>query len=264
MILRSASAELGQPACGNCRDAEPLDFAVHTAFQPIVDASTRTIYAYEALVRGEDGSSAAAMLERIKPEQLYRFDQTCRMQAIASATRLGLSTRLSINFIPNAMYEPATCIRPTLAAAERFGMPVSALIFELSESEHIADLPKVMRILNHCAEHGFLTAIDDFGAGHSGLNLLADFQPHLIKLDIGLVHGIDTSTARRHIVGGIVQIAAALGCTVLAEGVETRAEYHALRTLGIDLYQGYLFAKPALEALPRIPAALWKRLESTG
>ncbi|CBA16990.1 EAL domain-containing protein [Xanthomonas albilineans] len=264
MILRSQSAELGQPAYGNCGDAEPLDFAVHMAFQPIVDAATRTIYAYEALVRGEDGSSAAAMLGRVRPEQLHHFDQTCRVQAIATATRLGLRTRLSINFIPNAMYEPTTCIRMTLAAAERFGMPISGLIFELSESEYITDLPKVMQILNRCAEHGFLTAIDDFGAGHSGLNLLADFQPHLIKLDIGLIHGIDTSATRRHIVGGIVQMAAALGCTVLAEGVETPAEYHALRTLGIDLYQGYLFAKPALEALPRIPTALWKRLEGTG
>ncbi|NIJ71704.1 EAL domain-containing protein [Xanthomonas sp. F4] len=261
MLLRSLSAELGQPACGNCRDGEPLDFAVRMAFQPIVDAASRSIYAYEALVRGEDGSGAAAVLARVRPEQMYRFDQTCRVQAIATAARLGLRTRLSINFIPNAVYEPATCIRLTLKAAEHFGVPTGDLIFELSESERIADLPKVVRILRDYAQRGFLTAIDDFGAGHSGLNLLADFQPHLIKLDMALIRDIDGSAARRHIVGGIVAMAAPLGCRILAEGVETPAEYRALRALGIDLYQGYLFAKPALEALPEINEAQWDALE---
>ncbi|NYF18664.1 EAL domain-containing protein (putative c-di-GMP-specific phosphodiesterase class I) [Xanthomonas sp. JAI131] len=263
MLLRSLSAELGQPACGNCRDGEPLDFGIRMAFQPIVDARARTIYAYEALVRGEDGSGAAAVLARVGPQQLYRFDQTCRVQAIATAARLGLRTRLSINFIPNAVYEPATCIRLTLAAAERYGVPTGDLIFEMSESEHIRDLSKVVRILRDYAQRGFLTAIDDFGAGHSGLNLLANFQPHLLKLDMALIRDIDTSAPRRHIVAGIVGMAAALGCQVLAEGVETPAEYRTLRALGIDLYQGFLFAMPALEALPEIPAERWASLEQT-
>ncbi|CTP90667.1 diguanylate phosphodiesterase [Xanthomonas translucens pv. poae] len=261
MLLRSLSAELGQPACGNCRDGELLDFGVRMAFQPIVDADARTVYAYEALVRGEEGSGAAAVLARVRPPQLYRFDQTCRVQAIATAARLGLRTRLSINFIPNAVYEPATCIRLTLAAAERYGVPTGDLIFEMSESERIRDLPKVVRILRDYAQRGFLTAIDDFGAGHSGLNLLADFQPHLLKLDMALIRGIDASAARRHIVAGIVGMAAALGCRVLAEGVETPAEYRALRALGIGLYQGFLFAMPALEALPEIPTERWDSLQ---
>ncbi|MFC6841717.1 EAL domain-containing protein [Xanthomonas theicola] len=261
MFLRSLSAELGQPACANCRDGELLDFGIRMAFQPIVDADARAIYAYEALVRGEDGSGAAAVLAQVRPQQLYRFDQTCRVQAIASAARLGLRTRLSINVIPNAMHEPAACIRLTLAAAERYGVPTGDLIFELSESEPIRDLAKVVRILRDYAHRGFLTAIDDFGAGHSGLSLLADFQPHLLKLDMAMIRGIDASAPRRHIVAGIVGMAHALGCRVLAEGVETPAEYRALRALGIGLYQGFLFAMPALEALPEIPAERWESLE---
>jgi EAL domain-containing protein (putative c-di-GMP-specific phosphodiesterase class I) len=78
---------------------------------------------------------------------------------------------------------------------------------------------------------------------------------------MALIRGIDSSAPRRHIVAGIVGMAAALGCRVLAEGVETPAEYRALRALGIGLYQGFLFAMPALEALPEIPTEHWDSLQ---
>lgn len=262
MLLRTLFGDIGHPQpCANCHNGDELDFAVRMAFQPIVDARDRSIYAYEALVRGEDGAGAASVLARLRPEQLYRFDQTCRVQAIATAAGLGMRAHLAINFIPNAVYEPATCIRLTLAAAERYDFPAQRLIFELSESERIRDLPKVVRILQDYARRGFQTAIDDFGAGHSGLNLLADFQPHLVKLDMALLRGIDADPARHTIVAGIVAMCRSLGSVVLAEGVETAAEYRALRALGIDLYQGYLFARPALEALPTVADALWDELE---
>jgi len=102
-----------------------------------------------------------------------------------------------------------------------------------------------------------MTAIDDFGAGCVGLGLLADFQPDLLKIDIALVRGTDTDPVRVSIVRGIVQSADALGCTLLAEGVETAAEYRALRALGVPLYQGYQFGRPALEALPRVTPVMW-------
>jgi EAL domain-containing protein (putative c-di-GMP-specific phosphodiesterase class I) len=101
-------------------------------------------------------------------------------------------------------------------------------------------------------QRGFLTAIDDFGAGYSGLNLLAEFQPHLVKLDMALTRSIDREPVRQAIVGGVIGTCRALGCRVVAEGVETRAELDTLRRMGVGLFQGYLLARPQVEALPDV------------
>jgi EAL domain-containing protein (putative c-di-GMP-specific phosphodiesterase class I) len=263
MYLQSFFGDHNQPnPCASCQGDDRLDFEVRMAFQPIVDSSSRSIYGYEALVRGANGEGAGEVIGRVRPEQLYRFDQTCRVKAIETAAQLKLSTKLSINIIPNAVYQPATCIRLTLAAAERCNFDPTKLIFELTESERMRDIEHVVGIVHDYQRRGFLTAIDDFGAGYAGLGLLAEFQPDLVKLDMGLIRGIDTSPARRTIVGGITTTCAELGCVVLAEGVETVAEYRILRGMGITLYQGYLFARPALEALPQVDAATWDLIEA--
>ncbi|MDR6992923.1 EAL domain-containing protein (putative c-di-GMP-specific phosphodiesterase class I) [Luteimonas sp. 3794] len=249
--------------CKGCGSDDRLDFEVRMAFQPIVDARDRSIFGYEALVRTDAGGGAAEVIARVTPAQLYRFDQTCRVKAIETAARLGLQQRLSINFFPNAVYEPATCIRLTLTAAQMFGFPTDKLIFETAESEQIRDHAHLTRIFRDYRSRGFLTAIDDFGAGYAGLNLLADFQPDVLKLDIALIRGIDRDPVRTAIARGIVQIAQDIGCTVLAEGVETAAEYRRLRELGVPLFQGYLFGRPQLETLGTVPDALWHQLDVT-
>jgi len=230
---------------------------IRMAFQPIVDFRDRSIYAYEALVRGAAGESAGEVIASVGPSELYSFDQTCRVLAIATAKRLGITTRLSINFMPNAVYEPATCIRLTLAAAEKVGFPTDRLIFELTESEQIRQPDHVLAIVRDYQKRGFITAIDDFGAGYSGLNLLAQFQPDLVKLDMALTRGIDRDRVRHAIVDGVLRTCAALGCEVIAEGIETEGELAALRALGVQLFQGYLLARPALEALPVVDEAMF-------
>jgi len=119
--------------CGRCDT--PLDFDFTMAFQPLVDVAQGHIYGYEALVRGVGGESAASILSRVDATTLYRFDQACRVKAIELAHQLGAEGMLSINFLPNAVYEPQACIEATLAAAERVGWPVSRLCFEITESE---------------------------------------------------------------------------------------------------------------------------------
>jgi EAL domain-containing protein (putative c-di-GMP-specific phosphodiesterase class I) len=236
--------------CIRCRNAQPLDMALKMAFQPIVDVDARTVFAYEALVRGPNGESAGQVISSVKPDEMYTFDQTCRVLAIDTAQRLGMDTYLSINFLPNAVYEPATCIRLTLACAKNVGFCPDKLIFELTEAEKIVDPAHALRIIKDYQQRGFLTAIDDFGAGYSGLNLLADFQPHMVKLDMALTRDIDRDPVRRAIVAGVIGTCHALGCRVVAEGVETPGELGTLRDMGVQLFQGYLLARPALEALP--------------
>lgn len=123
-------------------------------------------------------------------------------------------------------------------------------MLRLTENERMTDVAHVQRIITEYRKQGFATALDDFGAGYAGLNLLVSFQPNFIKLDMDLIRGIATSTARQTIVAAVVAMARALGVAVIAEGIETEAELTTLRATGIDLFQGFLFAKPAVACLP--------------
>lgn len=238
--------------CQACRDGKALGFDFSMAFQPIVDLRDNSLYAYEALVRGTDGSGAAAVLGRVNEHNRYAFDQACRIKAVELAARLQMPCMLSINFLPNAVYQAATCIRATLAAARRFGFPTERIIFEITESEELVDKAHLKDIVTEYQRQKFRTAIDDFGAGYSGLNLLAEFQPDIIKLDMALVRNIHTHPVRRAIVQGILGVCQALNIDVIAEGIETVGELRELQSLGVHLFQGYLFARPAFEALPEV------------
>jgi EAL domain-containing protein (putative c-di-GMP-specific phosphodiesterase class I) len=255
---RPASLVLGD-ACHGCRSGAALPIDITMAFQPIVDVTTGTVFAYEALVRGVDGRLAREVLADISPDLIYRFDQACRVKAIELAGGLfppDDGAKLSINFMPNAVYEPDACIRASLAAARRVGFDTSRLMFEFTEDEPMRDVAHIRHILDAYRTRGFATAIDDFGAGYAGLGLLADLHPDLLKLDMALIRGIDGSAARQAIVAGVVQMANALGVRCIAEGIETVAEFRTLRDLGITLCQGYLFARPATAALPHLTLPL--------
>ncbi|KHL76376.1 diguanylate phosphodiesterase [Pseudomonas putida] len=238
--------------CRNCRDGRKLDFEFSMAFQPIVDVNSQSIFAYESLVRGTDGSGAQGILERVCEENRYAFDQACRVKAVELAAKLEVPCYLSINFLPNAVYQAATCIRATLDAARRFNFPTNRIIFEITENEQVVEKQHLKEIMLEYKRQGFKTAIDDFGAGYSGLGLLAEFQPDIIKLDMQLIRNIHNDKARTAITEGILSVCRALEISVIAEGVETRDEYARLRSLGVGLFQGYLFARPHFEALPEV------------
>ena len=233
--------------CSLCRDADPLQFDFSYAFQPIVDVQARRVFAHEALVRGPAGEPASSVLSRVTADNRYSFDQACREKAIRIAASLNLESHLSINFLPNAIYRPEVCIRSTLQAAARHGFPVERIIFETVEGEQVSDGKWLAEILSEYKRIGFKTAIDDFGAGFAGLNLLADFQPDMVKLDMALIRGIDHSPARRAIVAGVVSMCGQLAIEVIAEGIETRDEAQCLSDLGIRLMQGYWFGRPQFE-----------------
>jgi len=239
-------------SCDHCTARGPLDFKFTFAFQPIVDVALGEIFSYEALVRGPSGESAFWVLDQVTDDNRYRFDQDCRVAAIALAARLGMSANLNINFMPNAVYRPENCIRTTFAAADKYGFPVERIIFEVVENDYLTEPSRLVEILSEYKRFGFLTALDDFGAGFAELKLLARFQPDVLKLDMDLVRGIENDRARQAIVRGTIVTSAALDVRVLAEGVETLAEYHWLRNAGIELFQGYLFAHPGLGKLPTV------------
>ena len=241
--------------CDGCRNGAELGFDFTMAFQPIVDIVSRRVWAYEALVRGVNGEGAGFILDQVQGDAIYRFDQACRVKAVELAGRLfpaDQDTRLSINFMPNAVYEPDACIRATLVAARRAAFSERRIMFEFTENEQMRDTAHLRRIIDAYRRRGFTTAIDDFGAGYAGLGLLAELKPDVLKIDMALVRGIDTSATKRKIVAAIVALAEALEIVPLAEGIETRGELDTLHALGIRLCQGYLLARPVVAALPAV------------
>lgn len=249
--MAAAVLEIVSP-CKSCKEPSTLPFEFTMAFQPIVNANEASVFAYEALVRGTDGRGAGAILDAVTPENRYTFDQACRVKSIELAARLGIPCSLSINFMPNAVYKAETCIRATLLAAKTYNFPVERIIFEITENERVVDKDHLKSIVTEYKRQGLKTAIDDFGAGYSGLQLLTEFQPDIIKLDMLLLRDIDKDKIKQSVVTAIMGVARDIGIEVIAEGIETVGELDYLRSIGICLFQGYLFAKPQLKALPAI------------
>ena len=226
------------------------------AFQPIIDCSAKNIFGYEALVRGPNNESAYSVISQVNDDNRYTFDQLCRVKAISLAAKLALPSILSINFLPNAIYQPERCIKTTLAAAQKYNFPVKQIMFEFTEVEQVEDTAHIKRVVEYYQSLGFITATDDFGSGYSGLNLLADFQSNIIKLDMELVRDIHLDKARQTIVSHCIAMFEELNITPLAEGIECIEEYQWLRSAGVSLMQGYLFARPGFECLPEVDFSL--------
>ncbi|MBH94343.1 MULTISPECIES: EAL domain-containing protein [Idiomarina] len=236
-------------ACPTCNCRKPLGFGIKMAFQPIVDISSKTVFAYEALVRGENGEGAGRILGQVTEDNKYTFDQSCRVKAIETASRIKLPGNLSINFMPNAIYEPETCLAKTLETATRTNFDRNNIIFEVTEQEQVVSQQFLVEVFEAYRKEGFKTAIDDFGAGYAGLNLLSDFQPDILKIDMKLIRDICQNKVKQTLVRSIQQIGEELGIQLIAEGIETDDEYKYLRDNGITLMQGYYFQKPMLEAI---------------
>lgn len=238
--------------CPSCDCRKPLGFGIKMAFQPIVDISDKSVFAHEALVRGENGEGAGRILGQVTEDNKYTFDQTCRVKAIETASRIQLPGSLSINFMPNAIYEPETCLATTLSTARKTGFDRDKIIFEVTEQEQVVSQEFLVEVFEAYRKEGFRTAIDDFGAGYAGLNLLADFQPDILKIDMKLIRDINQNKVKQTLVRSIQQIGEELGIQLIAEGIETEGEYKYLRDSGITLMQGYFFQKPMLEAFQDI------------
>ena len=239
-----------QSHCEHCICGAGLDFDFTFAFQPIVDAEERRPIAYEALVRGVNGEGAGSILGKVDKRSMYRFDQACRVKAVKLAAELGLKELLCINFMPNAVYKAETCIRTTLAAAEKYNFDTRQLVFEFTEVENLASTDHLISIIEAYNDMGFAIALDDYGAGYSRLNLLIDTSPEFLKLDMYLIRDVHKDPRKQALIEGTFLSMYRLGIKIIAEGVETEEEYRWCRALGIRYYQGYLLAKPGFETLP--------------
>lgn len=220
------------------------------AFQPIVNVIEGSIISFEALVRGVNNESALEVLQRVAEADLHHFDEALRLAAIPLAAKLGIGCSLNLNLMPRSLELSSSAIRSTLEMAKQCGIEPERITLEITEREIIRDFNKFIEAINNFRNSGLKISIDDFGAGYSGLNLLADFQPDTIKLDMSLVRNVDKRGPRQAIVRGINRTCRDLGIEIVAEGVETVEEYWWCCEEEIEIFQGYLFARPGFEHLP--------------
>lgn len=225
-----------------------VDYSI--AFQPIVNIFDKSVFGYEALIRGVNNEGAEFVLSQLNETNRYQFDQATKVKAINLAKKLNLQGMLSINISPSSVYKPEVCIPKILETASKMDFPTNRLMFEVSEKEKITDHAFLREIFSECKKHSITTAIDNFGAGYAGLNLLADWQPDIVKLDMSLTRNINSDKVRRTLVNGTVLICKEIGIKLIAEGIETKEECLTLAEMGINLFQGYLFARPSFESLP--------------
>ena len=227
-------------------------FEFSFAFQPIVDIHYREIISYEALVRGPRGEPSTSVFAQVSKHDFPDFDESCRRKAIFLASRLKNPVHLNLNLSASGIYEVDLNITATFRASIQSGIPVENIIFEVIESESLIGQRNLIQYLQVIQDFGFKTAIDDFGMGYSGLSLMAQYQPNFIKLDRNIIMNIHQDYVKQSIFSGVSHICSRLGIEIVAEGVETVAEFHWLQDAGVRYYQGFYFARPAFEALPEV------------
>jgi len=215
------------------------------AFQPIVDLSERTVYGFEALARSREPAMAHPMALIDAAERLDRVTEFGRAVRRASADAFRHAPENTLLFVnlhareleDESLTDPASPLAPI---AERVVLEVT----ENARLEEVANLPHRVERLRSL---GYRIALDDIGAGYAGLASFALLQPDIVKLDMGLVRDVHLDHTKRKLVGSIMRLCSELGMLVIAEGVEKSAEQESLTELGCRFFQGFLFAKPAVD-----------------
>jgi EAL domain-containing protein (putative c-di-GMP-specific phosphodiesterase class I) len=223
-----------------------------SVFQPIVEAATGEVFAYEALIRARPPGSeeiigAAQLFYACNQLHLqHQLDRKARECAIQTAASLPYSdVHYFINLLPNAVYDPGTYVYSTLATAQKVGLPLSRLVFEIVDAERLSNRECLRTLTDAFRNRGASIALSDIMGGFSSLQYLCELSPDYIKLDRDLVAATISSSSARHTLESIVQWAHKLRMRVVAEGIETVAEMHVCREAGVDYLQGFLFARPA-------------------
>lgn len=234
---------------------EVVDTSFRFAFQPLVEIDTGNAIGHEALVRGLAGESAATVIDAIRPENRYYFDQACRLRAIRAAARRGISSALHLNCSQISPENLAMSIDATVECARQHRIDPSRIVLEFGNLEMLGN-PRQLdkaRDMAHSAKLRVLA--DNVGAGEVGLKRLAVFRPDFAKLDRSLIRRIDSSARRQAIVHGVIATCNALGIDAIATGIERREELRWLESAGLKLAQGFLFGRPSTTGAASTEAA---------
>ena len=228
------------------------DRLVYVDYHPIVLATTREIFGYEALARGQMRTlrSPEVMFEvAAEADLIWELSRLCRARALEGmSTRLEGDQLLFLNVDPMDFNDPAF--------TEQEVAEPSRVVIEITERTAIKDYPKFRDRLKAFREMGYRFAVDDAGSGYAGLGSIANLEPDFIKLDISLISAIDTNFIKQNLVQTMVKFADDHGAKVIAEGVERAEEFKTVQDLGVHLVQGFFLHRPQGANVPIVTAAV--------
>jgi EAL domain-containing protein (putative c-di-GMP-specific phosphodiesterase class I)/CheY-like chemotaxis protein len=241
----AARADLGRPIGDRAGLEAHFSAAMQSlwmAAQPIVSWKTRSVFAYEVLLRTDEEALRSPIDFVDAAERLDRTRDLGRAirARVAGALRAGPTpAAVFVNIHPSDLEDDE--LYNDDGALTPFARQVVLEITERAPLDQIRGLPtRVARL----RELGYRIALDDLGAGYAGLASFAQFEPDVVKVDMSLVHGIERSAVKQKLMRSIVSLCTDLGIPLITEGIETAAERDSVSSLGGDLCQGYLFARP--------------------
>jgi EAL domain-containing protein (putative c-di-GMP-specific phosphodiesterase class I) len=220
------------------------------AFQPIVGISDKKILGYEALARGGDvmNLQMAEVLFAAAQEHhlLVELDRLCRRKALLSSKRLPADAKIFINTLPVNIRDPEFQGKHLIKFLEQARVAPGRIVIEITEKLVIENYSLFQDAMTYFTELGMSLAVDDVGAGYSGLETIARLTPAFLKIDMALVRDVHNSTVNQQMVNAIISLGHGIGAKVIAEGIQTEDELRVLESLKVDYGQGFLFGRPGL------------------
>jgi diguanylate cyclase (GGDEF)-like protein len=221
---------------------------IRTVFQPIISLRDGTVLGYEALSRGPAGSPLqnpdALFSVAAECGKLWELEQLCRTKALETAFPSGGDFSLFLNVNPDVIHDDKFKQGFTKEYLKDYQIDPSRIYFEITERSAVGDPAGFKKTIEHYKNQNYKIAIDDAGAGYSGLNLITDIHPHFIKLDMKLVRDIDKDAYKKSLVKSLYDFCCLTDVALIAEGIETEAELRTLVDIGVHYGQGYFIQYP--------------------
>lgn len=230
---------------------------ISPVYQPIVSLSTGEIFGYEALSRfdlqrneSDTVSTRDIFQTAYQSGQLWDLERLCRKKALEGARHISHGLKLFLNVSPNVIHDNQFRSGFTNKYLNKYGISATDVVFELTEHMAIENMDSFKSVLNHYRRQGYETALDDVGAGESGLNTLLALNPTYLKLDMEIIRDIEKHHNKRSLVKAFVQFANTSNTILIAEGIETEKELAVLSELGVDYGQGFYLGRPKPQLCP--------------
>lgn len=218
-------------------------------YQPIVSLQSGEILGWEALTRGPSGSYffSPSVIFNFAEEVglLFPLEKVCRELAIKNFGQGKSNQKLFLNIHPYTVNDPNFVKGETRKLLADSSLSANNLVFEITERQSIHDFNQFNKTLSHYRSQGYQVAVDDAGAGFSSLQAIAEVRPEYIKIDSSLVRGINTNRVKQALLETFVTFTEKIGCSIIAEGIETEAELTTLCSIGVHYGQGYFLARPS-------------------
>ncbi len=211
-------------------------------YQPILSADTGAVFAYEALCRPQHAAfpHPGTLFQTAEHAgRVVELGRALRPVALEPLLRLPGDSALFLNLHPLELADELV-----EEAVEQYGAHAERIVFEITESSAIHDYDRMRDLIATLQRAKFRVAVDDLGAGYAGLNSVALLRPDIVKLDMGLIRGIQRDGSAARLIQHILDYARGEGLLVVAEGIETTEERRVVTELGVPLLQGFYFAKP--------------------